>query len=118
MKFLLDSCISCQLRDALAADGHNAEWCGVWPEDPGDTIVLERAHAGQRVLITIDKDFGALAILKGQPHSGIIRLTGLGLQEQAPVMREIIRRHGEDLQRAAIVTATRERLRIRLPHSV
>jgi predicted nuclease of predicted toxin-antitoxin system len=34
-------------------------------------------HAESRVLVTLDKDFGELAIMKGAPHAGIIRLVGI-----------------------------------------
>ena len=35
--------------------------------DPGD----EPAHEGSRVLVTLDKDFGELAIVYAKPHCGI-----------------------------------------------
>ncbi|MCS7003085.1 MAG: DUF5615 family PIN-like protein [Gammaproteobacteria bacterium] len=30
----------------------------------------------RRVLVTLDKDFGALAVVFGKPHCGIVRLGG------------------------------------------
>lgn len=62
MRFLLDSCVSGQLKQALTAEGHDVEWCGDWPQDPGDGAVLAYAHEQRRVLLTLDKDFGELAI--------------------------------------------------------
>jgi hypothetical protein len=38
---------------------------------------LQRAFEDNRVLITLDKDFGELAIVYGRPHRGMIRLVGL-----------------------------------------
>lgn len=114
MKFLLDSCVSGQLKQALTAAGHDVEWCGEWPQDPGDGTILTFAHEHRRILLTLDKDFGELAILKGTPHSGIIRIADMGLTEQAPAILEIIRRHGTELERGAIVTAAPGRLRIRI----
>ena len=111
----MDSCVSGRLKDSLAAAGHDVEWCGDWPRDPGDHSVLAFAHEHQRTLITLDKDFGELAILKGNPHSGIIRLSGIGLAEQSAAISEIIRLHGVELVRGAIITATTGRLRIRIP---
>jgi predicted nuclease of predicted toxin-antitoxin system len=55
---------------------HDVIWSGLWPKDPGDIAILAAAHSEQRILVTLDKDFGELAILKGLPHSGIVRLTG------------------------------------------
>ncbi|MFW6147662.1 MAG: DUF5615 family PIN-like protein [Thermodesulfobacteriota bacterium] len=33
-----------------------------WPEDPGDEEILARAHNKECILVTLDKDFGELAI--------------------------------------------------------
>lgn len=103
------------LQVTLQEAGHDAEWCGDWPRDPGDEAVLGHAHSQGRTLVTLDKDFGALAVVKGQPHAGIVRLVGLSLAKQGPVLLEVIHRHGPILERGAIVTATADRLRVREP---
>ncbi|MGB5158171.1 MAG: DUF5615 family PIN-like protein [Desulfobacterales bacterium] len=45
--------------------------------------ILELAHKQNRVLITLDKDFGELAIVRKIPHSGIIRLVNISAKNQA-----------------------------------
>ena len=40
-------------------------------------ISVYEAYEESRVLVTIDKDFGELAIVRGQAHSGIVRLVAL-----------------------------------------
>ena len=47
---------------------------GNWPEDPGDEEILEYAYKEGRILVTLDKDFGELAIVHDTPHSGILRI--------------------------------------------
>jgi predicted nuclease of predicted toxin-antitoxin system len=37
-------------------------WAGDWPEDPGDEEILAHAHKEARILMTLDKDFGEIAI--------------------------------------------------------
>jgi hypothetical protein len=52
--------------------GHDVVWAGEWHEDPGDEEILERAHVEGRILVTLDKDFGELAIVyhsKVEPFS-------------------------------------------------
>jgi len=115
LNLLLDSCVSGHLKTTLLEAGHDAEWCGDWPQDPGDDAVLAHAHARSRTLVTLDKDFGELAIVRRRPHAGIVRLVGLRLAMQGPVLLEVIRKHGAALERGAIVTATADRLRVRLP---
>jgi predicted nuclease of predicted toxin-antitoxin system len=74
MKVLLDTCVWYGVRDALVAAGEDIVWSGDWAEDPGDEQILSIAHREGRILVTLDKDFGELAILKRQLHSGILRL--------------------------------------------
>ena len=64
----MDSCVWGKARGELEAAGHDVIWAGDWPEDPGDNQILARAHAERRVLVTLDKDFGELAILRRIPH--------------------------------------------------
>lgn len=58
MKLLLDTCISWTVRDALQAAGHDVIWTGDWLKDPGDEEILEYGCRENRILITLDKDFG------------------------------------------------------------
>jgi len=114
MKFLLDTCVWGGACKELRAEGHDVVWAGEWSEDPGDDEILGRAHREERVLVPLDKDFGELAIVRGMPHAGIIRLVNLGARQQASACLRIIDLHGEDLKSGAIITAEPNRLRIRL----
>lgn len=115
MKILLDSCVSSILRPPLQAAGHDVVWMGDWPQDPGDTEILTIAYREQRIVITLDKDFGTLAIRDRMPHAGIIRLVNFSLRDQPVACEQILRHHGEILLTGAIITADQKRLRIRLP---
>ena len=61
-------------------------------ESPGldDRSVLRRAVAENRILITKDKDFGALVFKEQQPHTGVILLR-LG-DDKLPATIESMRR--------------------------
>jgi predicted nuclease of predicted toxin-antitoxin system len=115
VKVLLDSCVWGGAREPLIAAGHDVIWAGDWPIDPGDDEILARAHADGRVLVTLDKDFGELAIVRSRPHAGIVRLVGLAVRQQAPVCAQVLARYGDELAAGAIVTAGPERVRIRPP---
>ncbi len=115
MRILLDSCITALLRPPLQDVGHDVVWVGDWIKDPGDTEILDFAHREKRVVITLDKDFGTLAIRDKKPHAGIIRLVNLSLRDQPAVCVEILRKHGETLLSGAIITVDQRRLRILLP---
>lgn len=113
MRLLLDSCVWGGAVKVLRQSGHDVDWCGVWPEDPGDAEILRIATEQARILVTLDKDFGELAIVGGIPHNGIIRLVDFAARQQAPACSKVLAAHGEELMRGAIVTAEPGRLRIR-----
>ena len=115
MKLLLDSCVWGGAVGRLRAAGHDVAWSGDWPVDPGDAEILARALAEGRILVTLDKDFGELAIVRGLPHAGILRLVGMSALLQADVTLRVIEAHGADLAAGAIITAEAARLRVRLP---
>ena len=113
MKVLLDTCVWGKAREEVAAAGHDAIWAGDWPEDPGDEEILDRAVAEGRVLVTLDKDFGELAIVHGKRHCGIVRLVGVSARQQATLCVHVLAKYGDELAAGALITADRHRVRIR-----
>ncbi len=93
--------------------GHDVVWAGEWEVDPGDEEILAIAYQNGCVLVTIDKDFGELAIVQGIRHCGIVRLVNWRARQQATVCLEILDRYGDELKAGAIVTASPGRVRIR-----
>ncbi len=102
-------------QQALVEAGHDVGWVGDWPSDPGDEEILARAVAEDRVLVTLDKDFGERVVIRGEPHRGIIRLVRISARMQAEAVLALLDRYGEDLLRTAIVTVEPGRVRIRPP---
>ncbi len=113
MKLLLDTCVWGGAVDALKAAGHDVIWAGDWPADPGDDEIMALAHQGGRILITLDKDFGELAVVREQAHAGIVRLVILSSSQQAPACVMVLNRYGTELQSGAIVTVEPGRIRVR-----
>lgn len=115
MRLLLDSCVGGKASLELRAAGHDVVWVGDWPEDPGDEEILINAYSDDRILITLDNDFGELAVARGMRHRGIVRLVDIGARSQAAACLRIIELYGDELLLGAIVTAEPGRLRIRAP---
>jgi len=113
MKLLLDTCVWGGVTNQLRAEGLDVVWSGDWSEDPGDDEILAIAYAESRILVTLDKDFGELAIVYRKPHCGIVRLVNISAKQQATICLRVLTLHGTELEAGAIVTASSKRMRIR-----
>jgi predicted nuclease of predicted toxin-antitoxin system len=118
MKVLLDSCVWGGAERELTAAGHEVRWIGNALPDPGDAAIIQIAFAHERVLITLDKDFGELAIVYGHPHRGIVRLVDIPGRQQGAYCARLLATYGDELLQGAILTATASRVRIRSGHQV
>ncbi len=113
MKLLLDSCVAKVVAEILRRDGHDIVWAGEWDRDPGDEQILRVAAEEGRAVVTLDKDFGELAIVRRQRHCGIVRLVDIRIAEQGPRAAIALRACERELAAGAIVTIEPGRIRIR-----
>jgi predicted nuclease of predicted toxin-antitoxin system len=113
MKILLDTCVWGGCLRELREAGHDVVWAGDWDEDPGDEEIMARARDERRVLITLDKDFGELAIIKGLSHCGIVRLVDFSARQQARVCLHVLSRYERELNEGAMLTVEAGRIRLR-----
>lgn len=75
MRLLADENLPRFAIDALRALGHDVLWIAEAFPSVKDDEVLAIAIAEQRVLITLDKDFGELVVRRGlSPSTGVILL--------------------------------------------
>ena len=117
MKLPLDSCVWGRAADELRSAGHDVVWAGDWPEDPGDEDILAQARAEERILVTLGKDFGELAIVHRVPHCGILRIVNFSARQQSSAVRQVLALHGGELPAGAVVTVEPGRVRVRPPES-
>lgn len=113
MKLVLDSCVWGPADSELRGAGHDVVRVSDWGQDPGDEAILARAFTEARIVVTLDKDFGTLAIFRRAPHAGIIRLVDVQARAQAGLCIEILHEYGDKLREGAIITADRNRIRVR-----
>jgi predicted nuclease of predicted toxin-antitoxin system len=78
-----------------------------------DDDILAWALAEERIVITIDKDFGTLAVALGRPHRGMVRLPDVSTVERQRLMEQVLTRHEKELETGAIITVSRSHIRVR-----
>jgi predicted nuclease of predicted toxin-antitoxin system len=117
MKILLDTCIWGGAQAFVRNRGHDVVWAGDWREDPGDEEILNRAHMEGRVLATLDKDFGELAVFRGIKHSGIVRIVGFPAREQGKAICAVLEKYGDLLGHGSIIILEIGRVRVRPPEA-
>lgn len=115
MKVLLDSCIWGGAKRDLDAAGFDVVWVGDFLKDPGDEAIMQFSCEQGRVIVTQDKDFGELAIFRGVPHFGIIRLVNFPAAQHGSASNRILNLYKHELFQKAIITADSNKVRVRLP---
>lgn len=113
MRVLLDTCVWGGAKKILETAGHEVVWVGELTTDPGDENIIQQAFQEKRILVTLDKDFGELAIFKGYPHYGIVRLVNFPGLRQGEVCLQMLERYEQELHQGAILTVETSRIRIR-----
>ena len=112
MKFLVDRCAGKRLADWLRGEGHDVLEARTLGPDPGDRELFEMAAKGERVLVTIDTDFGELIYVDRIPHSGMIRLPDVSAEARIKLVEKILVQYESQLKSHAIVTVRGDRIRI------
>ena len=115
MRFLVDRCAGRRLAEWLRNDGHDVLDSRALGPDPGDLALLELANSEERILITIDTDFGELVFVHNVPHAGLIRLPDVPAEQRIILVTEVINRHRQAMEECAVVTIRGGRIRISHP---
>jgi predicted nuclease of predicted toxin-antitoxin system len=115
MHFLLDVNASGVVAQWLIHRGHDV--VEVSRKDPrmSDSEILEWALEENRIIITTDDDFEEMIWRQGKSHCGVLRLENLPRSERIMLLRDVLDRHGRDLESGAIVIALSAKFRVRKP---
>lgn len=98
----------------LRAGGHDVKEVREHSPLMVDSEILAAAHAEDRIVITVDKDFGALAMAQRKPHKGIVRLPDVPAAMRKRLPERVLINHERELERGAVITVSPRRIRIRL----
>jgi predicted nuclease of predicted toxin-antitoxin system len=112
MRFLIDRCAGRRLAQWLQANGHDVVEAPSLGPDPGDSTLLEWAARQDRVLVTIDTDFGRLIFAEKAAHRGVVRLPDVPAAKRILLIQQVLAKHERDLQAGAVITVRGERIRV------
>ena len=118
MRFITDRCAGRRLAEWLRDNGHDVVEAQTLGPDPGDRALLSLAESENRVMITIDKDFGELIYLDRIPHAGLIRLPDVRMPQRIALVETIINHHGQALEERAVITVRGDRIRLSYPPKI
>ena len=117
MRFLVDGCVGRRLAQWLRENGHDVLEADMLGPDPGDMALLELAASSDRILITIDTDFGELIFRRGQSHAGLVRIPDVPAEQRIEMLDAVIHRYRPALEERAVITIRGGRIRISRPPS-
>ena len=114
LRVLIDVSSGKAIEEWFRQNGHDVQ--SVHDRDPkmDDLDILAWSVSDQRLVVTMDKDFGELVYHSGQAHAGILllRLESARSSEKIRIVEEIVKTHGDDLS-GKFAVYQNGRLRIR-----
>lgn len=113
MKFLIDECAGRSVAQWLQDQGHDVVLIVDVAPSISDDQVLHKALVENRILVTMDKDFGDLIFRSKQNHCGVIllRLVDYQASRKITVLRNVLAHHEHEIDYNFIV-ATEQSIRI------
>jgi predicted nuclease of predicted toxin-antitoxin system len=117
VKLLLDANLSPRVARLLKEAGHDAiHVADIGLLTAADPEILQSAAKEERILLTADSDFGALLALGSLASPSVLLLRSadhLRPSEQAELIAANLPQIAKDLEKGAIVSLMRDRLRVR-----
>jgi predicted nuclease of predicted toxin-antitoxin system len=114
MKFIVDESTGTAVVEYLETRGFDV--VSVHNETPGidDYLIVNRAFAEERIIITNDKDFGELVYRQKLKHKGVmlLRLEDERASNKIAIIQKLLSLYSERLKNNFIVV-TENRIRIR-----
>lgn len=113
LRFLVDANLGVAVVEALRQGGHDVAFVGELDWSMPDDEILGIARREERIILTMDTDFGELIYHSRQPHAGVLLLRMSGSSaDKVRAVEEIVTRYGGRLPNCfAVYRAGRLRIR-------
>lgn len=108
MKLLADENFPRPLVELLRKQGHDILWIRIDCPGLADRVLIERAEADHRLVLTLDKDFWQLTLQRREPlrHSGVVlfRVHPAILENLEPLVLAMLRAERHWIGHISVVT--------------
>jgi predicted nuclease of predicted toxin-antitoxin system len=97
---LVDVSLGLSLESWIRESGHDAVFVREIDPRLSDSAILQQAQQEDRIVVTMDKDFGELVFRSQHPHRGVLllRFEEQSASASVPILSEILERHAARLQ--------------------
>ncbi|MGD0622789.1 MAG: DUF5615 family PIN-like protein [Thermacetogeniaceae bacterium] len=113
MKFLVDVCIGGKIAKWLKDLGYNVDEVRTRNPYMPDEDIIDWAFKEKRIILTADKDFGELAILRGKKHCGVVRFPDAPFELRKSLLEQLLQNYSTELSMGKIITVFPNRIRVR-----
>ena len=100
LKFLVDMGVGIKVEQWLIASNYDVKTVRTIDPKLPDQTILQIASEENRIVVTMDKDFGEMVFRASQAHTGVLllRLDEATSDEKVRVVAEIIQQHGDKME--------------------
>ena len=114
LKFIIDVGVGKKVEDFLYKSGYDVLSVREINPSMSDSKIIGIASKNNRIIITMDKDFGELVYNSGLKHKGILllRTENCSADKKIIILSEILRNYSSELEENFCVFS-KDRLRIR-----
>jgi predicted nuclease of predicted toxin-antitoxin system len=112
LKFLIDRCAGVRIAARLRELGHDVAEVRDRGADPGDRTILSWGLAEDRIVVTMDKDFGQFLFAEKAQHRGLVRLPDAPSDQRIQLMEGLLLNYAEALTDGCVITVRGGRVRV------
>ncbi len=100
LRFLIDAGVGKKVEQWLSASDHDVKTIRAIDPKMADSVILKIAAEENRIVVTMDKDFGEMVFRASQTHAGVLllRLDEATSDEKVRVIAHIIENYADKLE--------------------
>jgi predicted nuclease of predicted toxin-antitoxin system len=112
VRFIVDVNVGRRVAEFLAQKGHDVVWVASLGQEIADEKIMAKSAREQRIILTVDRHFGNLALRQHEPFFAILRLPSEPYEETRARLANVLSTHSPALCRGNVVIVTKAGVRV------